>query len=508
MPTKRITTAQLQEQIQQRDNDLEVLQESIADLELALEDQGWERVLQGNVQGEFTRDGLKKIVSLARLMHLKNPLIKRGLAVQCHYVWGQGFTAQAKDDAINAVVQAFLDDTKNQVELTGDLAVQQKDRELATDGNLFLVLFVAPATGRVRLRSIPVHEVGDILCNPDDAKEPWYYKRTWTETRTDLATGRTETVQRTVYYPDYQYRPLALPATIGTAPVQWDSPVLHVKVGGYSDWKFGLSEVYAAIDWARAYKEFLEDWATITRAYAKFAWKMTTPGGKRGVAAAKTRLGTTQTTTQRETNPPATVASTFIGVEGMQMDPLRTAGATTKMEDGRRIMLMAAAAMNLPETFFSDVSVGTLATATSLDRPTELAMRTRQMLWQGILEHLLLFVVTWAVRAPAGALRGKGTVVRDPMTGTETVVWGKDVDATLDVDFPPLVDLAVKERVDAIMAAAPKLPKARLISSLLLNALGQDDIDSTLDDMFNKDGTPKEQPPVAAVATLQQPQEA
>jgi hypothetical protein len=37
--------------------------------------------------------------------------------------------------------------------------------------------------------------------------------------------------------------------------------------------------VYAALDWARAYKEFLEDWASIAKALSRFAWKSRTRQG-------------------------------------------------------------------------------------------------------------------------------------------------------------------------------------------------------------------------------------
>jgi len=35
--------------------------------------------------------------------------------------------------------------------------------------------------------------------------------------------------------------------------------------------QFGVSELYAACDWANAYKVFLEKWVTITDALSKFA---------------------------------------------------------------------------------------------------------------------------------------------------------------------------------------------------------------------------------------------
>lgn len=489
--TKRPTVARLQEQLQQRDDTLELFQERLAELELALEDAGWQRMLAG--EQEFSRDGLRQIAQLSRLMAIKNPLVKRGLTVQAHYVWGQGMTVRATQDAINDLVQQFLDDPKNQVEITGAQAQEQKDKELATDGNLFFVFFVNPSTGRVRLRSIPLGQVDDIICNPEDAKEPWFYKRVWTEQRLNPTTGVQTPVQRTAYYPDWQYRPKSRQQTIGGHSVHWSTPVYHVKVGGYSDWKFGLSEVYASIDWARAYKEFLEDWATITRAYSRFAWQLTTTGGKTGVQAAKNRIGTTLSNGggRPETNPPPTVGSTFVASEGTKLDPVKTAGASVKAEDGRRMLLMVAAALNLPETFFGDVSVGTLATAESLDRPTELAMKTRQRLWASVVSNILGFAFLWAVKAPAGPLRGLGTITIDPATNQETIAWRDDTDAHLDIDFPPIVAANVKQRIEAIDKAAKHVPDLQLVTRLVLSALGEDDIDELLTTMFDKDGIPK-----------------
>src|SRR5262249_50712420 len=157
--------------------------------------------------------------------------------------------------------------------------------------------------------------------------------------------------------------------TVRGVPVRWDAPIYHIKTGGFSDMRFGVPEIYAAVDWAKAYKEFLEDWATITRALSRFAWKASTKGGQRGVAALKSRLSTTlgSGAGMGETTPPPVTGSIAVMSEGNNLEPIKTAGATTSMEDGRRLLLMVCSALGLPETFFGDVSVGTLATATSLD---------------------------------------------------------------------------------------------------------------------------------------------
>ena len=127
--------------------------------------------------------------------------------------------------------------------------------------------------------------------------------------------------------------------------------------------KFGIPDVYAALDWARAYKEFLENWATISKALARFIWNLQVKGGSRSVTAGKTKLNTTLTTntTTGETNPPSTTGAMFIG-SGEDISPIRTAGAQTSPEQGRRLLLMVAAGVGLPETFFGDVATGNLAT--------------------------------------------------------------------------------------------------------------------------------------------------
>lgn len=472
-----------------------LLSERLAALEFALESLDW-RLLTTQAEQEFSRQGLQAIAELARVFYLKNPLIKRGVQVQRLYVWAQGWSVRAKEPEINAVLQAFLDDPKNQAELTGHQAKMQKETELQTDGNLFLVFFVKPESGRVQVRSLAFDEVQEVICNPEDAKEPWYYKRVWTQQKLG-ASGATEWVQATACYPDWRYNPLVRPGSMAGCPVRWGEPVFHIKTGGFSNWKFGCSEIYAAIDWAKAYKEFMEDWASIVRAYRKFAFQLTTTGGKSGIAAAKSKLSSTLGSSS-ESNPAPVSGSIFIAGDGANLQPVRTSGATVSAEDGRRLLLMVAAAVGLPETFFGDVSVGTLATANSLDRPTELAMRDRQTLWADIYGQIFNFVLLQAVKAPLGLLRGLGTVVPELEDGlvSELVEWDAEIDPHIDIDFPSIVNSSRKDDVAAVVQAATLDGKplggtldVKTVTRMLLSALGEDDIDEIMGDLF-PDGTP------------------
>lgn len=471
------------------------LTERLHELELALENQDWTR-LSWEADQEFTREGLRRIAELSRLMYLKNPLIRRGTRVQADYVFAQGVTIRSDDPEVNEFLQEFVDDERNQVGLFGHEALLSKERSLQLHGNLFLTLFTNKLTGRVVVRTIPAAQIDEIISDPQDQQTPWYYKRSWNEKQFDIGSGLSTPVPRQAYYPDWRYVPTAKPRSIGGQPVMWDAPIYHMAVGGLDDMQFGVSEAYPGLDWAKAYKSFLEDWATITRAYSRFAFSLTTKGGTRGVAAAKSTLATTfgNGGVGIETNPPPVTGATFIGSDGVKLDPIRTSGATTKMEDGRRLLLMVAASQGLPETFYGDVSVGTLATAESLDRPTELSFSSRQQLWKTILKAVCRYALSVMVRAPRSGLQGTVTVKDD---GTPKVMVrnadGQMVTPEIIVEFPPLVEHSTVDMIDAIIKASAKLPDARLIASLLLSALGVGDIDEVLERMF-PDGVVIDQP--------------
>lgn len=479
----------LVEELGWRDAVLDIFQERLAELELAQEDIGW---IRESVQTDFdfSRSGLRRIYRQARFYFLKNPLVRRAVVVQAHYVFGQGINISARSEPVNAVIQAFLDDPKNQSELTSHQARIDKEVELQLSGNLFFVLFPNPSTGHVRIRTIPVDEIDEIITNPDDAKETWYYRRVWTQVSFDPLTGRSASADRTDYYPNWRYIPLARPDSIGGSPVHWDMPIYHVKVGGTPGMRFGVPEVYPILDWAKAVKEDLEDFATIRRAHSRFAWRMTTTGGKTGIAAAKAKLGTTLAAlggTSAETNPPPVTGSTFISSPNVSMEPIKTAGAQPLPDDARRLWLMIAAGAGLPETFFGDVSTGNLATAKSLDRPTELKMRDRQTLWADVLTDILSYVIDRAVLAPGGPLDGQEVI---GPSGDRIVVLaddpatGEPMDRHIDVTFPPILERDVNQTIAAIVSAATldgKAPAGTLdqetLVRLLLTALGEDDVD-------------------------------
>lgn len=434
--------------------------ETIGALELQIEELGWRRM---GVDGEreLSRRGLDAIAKLARIMYLQNPLINRGVDLQALYVFGQGFTVTSSDEATQAALDALWADPAVSVEMSQQ-AMLGNEATLQIEGNLFFLLTSNLVTGKRYVRLIPSSEMVDIIFNPDDGAEPWLYKRAWQSSEFDERSGETAMKQRQGYYAAYRCTVQAPAAIAGSSLL--DGEIYHIKVGGMRDMKFGVSECYQGLSWALAYKDFLADWATLSRAYARFAMKLSPGGGRAGIASAKARLGTTVGTSGSggaETNPPAVAGSTFIAGDGVKLEAVKTANATTNPEQARQLKLMVVASFGMPETFFGDVNTGNLATASSLDRPTELKFRNRQMLWREIIADLCAFLVGGA---------------------------GLGANVNIDVKFPPILEHSVTETVGAIVDAATLSGRQlagtidlETTSRLLLAALGVEDPEAVIE---------------------------
>lgn len=482
-----------------------LLTESLADLQLALEDRGW-RSINAQVELDFSPEGRKALRSLCRSMSIANPLLKRGLGLRIGYIWGQGVQVRARatgDEAaqdVNAVVQKFWDD--NGSTLSDAQALEDHERGVATEGDRFLTCFTQPLTGSVQVRTALADEVVDIITNPDDRDDPWFYVRHIPQKVVEpgLAgnTTRTRSQILKVLHPAVGYWPTVRPRSIDGAVVRWDAPILHVKVNSPTGWRFGIPDVYASVAWARAYKDFLVDWAQLTKALSSIAFQAS--GGSRSkaqdIAGKLTAARQQQSTGTIGPIPPmgsagaSAAGATTVGTPDVRLEAVSKSGATIDANSGKPLAGMAAAGLGVPVTMLlADPGVtGARAVAETLDLPTVLEMGMRRLIWQGYLTRLLNYVIDQAVLAPRGPLRG--SLLRDE--------WGKlriqlagEVERTLDWDWPPLAEVDLVELVKAIVEAeATTVGQAVPLTMLrlLLNALGVEDVDEILEGVVDDDG--------------------
>lgn len=438
-------------------------------------------------QSIHSRGLLTEVTRLTRTASIMNPLLRRAMSLRCAYIWGSGVsitaTAQGGDGQdVNAVVQAFLDTPGNQ--LVEDLVDQVNERALGTDGNVFLAHFTDPRTGAVSVRRLPWEQVSEIITNPEDSSEPWYYRRDWSVTVIDQNTGRMRTEVRRAYYPDLGYRPAIRPKQLAwqearSWPVFWDAPVLHMAVNRLDGWTFGTGDLLAAVDWARAYSIFLEDWAKLVKSLSTFAWRATTKSTKttnvaRQLAAAAAGM---------------TVGGAVVETADQSLEAIPKTGATIDSGSGRPLAAMVASATDVPVTMLlGDPGVtGARATAETLDRPTEDMASMRRQAWTATFRRSLDYVIDQAILAPSGPL--KGTVTRDPYTGAMVCSLTDGTPRSLEIVWPELDETPVDVLVKAIVTAdsTQKLPPLTVVR-LLCDALGIDDVDEVIDQVTDEQG--------------------
>lgn len=483
---REVALNELKEESNVNFNNFEYLKERLAQLEFAFEDQGWERI-SDQINKEFSRSGIAMINDAARLFWLKNPLIRRAVLTQANYVFGQGINIASDNEDVNVVIQDFLDDTKNKAELTSHQNRMLKEIELQLFANIFFVFFTDKLTGAVKVRTIPEQEMKIIISDPDDNKTPLFYKRVYSLQKFNTKEGEfTGSQTITKYYRDWK----ATESDLRKVSLEFEEAVIyHVSVNKLSDMQFGVSEVYSAIDWAKAYKSFLEDWATITKAYAKFAWNLTAKN-KTGMARAKAKLNTTLSSSNTETNPPPAAGSTLTHTEGTKMEPIKTAGATTKADDGDKLVHMVSAATGIFFHYLTgDPSTGNLATAKSMERPMELQFKNRQQLWVEVYTNILNYVIDRSIVASAGKLAGS----RDK---EQNIILAGEEDRMLSITFPDILQKDTKAHIEAILKAATLDGKQlagtielKVVARMVLEALGESDIDEMIKNMF-PDGQP------------------
>jgi len=443
----------------------ELLESALQDLESQAREQGWQVLFGGGNEHELSKSALNIINNLGRVNWLKQPLIKRPIELQVLYVFAQGMTVKAADPEVDAVVQKFLEDPENTLSFSSHLAREMNERAMRIDGNLMFALFTNESTGRVIVRYVPFYEVTDIICNPEDRYRPWYYLRAFTVDDFSTVTGLVTPKQTYAYHPDWRYNPEEKPEKINGYPVHWNAPIMHVKVNCLPDMKYGVSEVYAALDWAKAYKIHLENGSKLWQAFARFAFSLTTKGGSTAIASAKERIKgiLTPSTATGSTTDQKPVASVFTSGEGVKLDTIKTSGVTTSMDDARRFMLQAGSATGTPEHMLAmDPSTSNLATSKTMERPLELQFVSRQTLWIGIWTDVLNYVIDQSIKAENGRLEGFAHT--DDYTGQVRYYIGTDpgedaeiteeIPRTVSITFPPLLEHDIVQTVAALISGA------------------------------------------------------
>ncbi len=393
----------IRESLQLSESALEGAIGATGDINLMLANVEWRREINLSWL-EFSRWGIQQIILISRLYYVKNPICRRLVDVCSAYVFARGVEVTTNNPKANDVLKSFF--TRN-ARVFGQIALCEAEKRKDYDGNLFWALFSDKVDkGLVDARLIDATEIQDIVCDPEDSDTPWYYRRQWSQRNFDPANGVTVTTED-CWYPALGYDPPAKPDSIQGHKVMWESPVYHRKCGYVGKWLFGCPRIFPMLDWAREARHYLEAVASVAQSLMQIALVWKTKGGQSAIAGIKQQIGTTvgPSTPLWDTNPPAVPGASVVSGPGTTVEAFNAKAGGLDPDGVRQYKLMCCMVAGVPETFLADVSTGNLATATSLDRPTETVFLEKQEAWVEDLTVIAKYVLQVSAGAPSGKLR-------------------------------------------------------------------------------------------------------
>lgn len=360
-------------------DELELLiREATASVEkdLALEDAGWIN-LSGTTGDVITSAERITNLKLSRLYAIKDPLGKQAIRLWTDYTFGSGMTWSVAEDNETAkkALKSFWDAKANQTILSARGQRKSSDK-LLIDGEVFFAIFLG-ANGEAKIRCIDPLEITEIITDPDDIEDVKFYKRVWSD--------RQGIQRETIYRSTTNLKNEAAKDAFGNSVQKNDEAlVYHLTYNTIS--QRGNPLLLPALIWMKYHTKFLSSRIAIMLALAKFAWKGKVKGGQTAVDAIKAK------THDKE----VAAGSTLYENLGVDTTPIKTeTGASAAYQDGRMIKHMICAAVGIPEQYFGDISIGSLATAQTVELPMMKMFQSYQKVWSDtyqdidevILEH-------------------------------------------------------------------------------------------------------------------------
>ena len=427
--------------------------------ELALEDSGW-YTLGSNSYAVIQPIQRFENVRASRLYCVRDPLAFQSIRLWTDYTFGTGMSYNAKDEKTQIVLDKFWQDPDNRPVLSA--SGQRKLSDKANiDGELFFVVFLG-TKGKATIRSIEPLEITEIISDPDDIDSVLYYRRDWSDQQGHY---------HTTYYRSATNlkNEAAIDSTHRGVSATDEGIVFHKAFNTIS--QRGNPLMLPALDWLKQYRKFLAARVAIMLAMARFAWRLKVKGGQAAVDAQSSKLST-------EDGAPA-AASTIAENEGVDMSPIKTdTGAKNAIDDGKMLKLQVFTTAGFPETYYGDVSVGSLATAKTVELPVIKMIQSRQQIFEDLFQDIDELVMAHNKIAPTN--------------------W------YVDRNWPPITPrdaLAFADAVSKVVASFPSFGGSEAVMQATLTALG---IDDTAEVIAQLDKNIAANPEAAELRVLQQ----
>jgi len=347
-------------------------------------------LLSGDPADEgITEQERLKGVSLSRRMYHWDVMYKSIIRLWTNFGFGRTVSVTCRDDRAQEVWGEFWDANRNSRWLGERL--HTLSHRILVDGEFFPTIFTSKSTGLSTLRIVKTDQIGEILTLPDDQDMPVWYRRTWTPA------GQETSVDW--YYPhwgaDVETRG-AVPLGDGQIEAESEQAVItmqHAILPGL--FPRGVPLLLAGQVWFGEYADFLSDRRSLTKLVAMFAEDITATGGSRAIDAVKGFFNSSFASgSDSESNPPPAVGAPFVHNDAVsrKRSPLTT-GASDAMSDGAMFLGQVGMSGGIYPHYLGMGEAFRLATATSMEWPSEVQWELYRNLWATIWRNMVKCVL-------------------------------------------------------------------------------------------------------------------
>lgn len=399
-----------------------------------LEEPGWIQ-MGGSTDKDAAPGDHRKMGEEAWKAYLFHPMGSRQVEFITSFIAGLGFKVKADDQEAQPAVDAFVSDPANR----WDEAHEEIVRRGEIEGEAFVVLF--QQNGKVVMREIEPAEIEEIICDPDDVNTPLWYFRAY---RRRVWSGRSyNEVLVEQFIPalgatNEQLARVSVPLDLAVK----DRVVTHIRFGGVSTRKRGVSPMASHLSWMRRYSAMLVSRDDNLKARSSWAWDVSVDSSDAKVVNAY----------KDQHKKPPRPGSINVHSSKVVWEPMApNVGAGDAKEDLRAVKMMSVAGSGLPEhALTGDASNGNFASSKVQDMPMIKLIESRQKRWSSFWRRVFGYVM--AAEIKAGTLPSK---VTDELKGEGETTTKKvrPIRTTVTCMYPEIYMQSAEERLKQAQAA-------------------------------------------------------
>lgn len=355
-----VTMKEIQSEMSDLRANNELLEESLNEMADRYRTLSWDLLDGYDQEGGLSLEKLQELEQVLSDMAATNPLMKRAAQLRHSYVFGKGVAFKG----LKPQAEVVKDNPVNERALFSVQAYEEMNLAKFCAGNFFVLY-----NKRTKLFTrVPLREISAIETDPDSSERIWHIKRRW------LSQGK----NKEMWYPLNTTPDSARRSTISNVPVSKDAVMFHETSNKQVGWALGVPDALAAMSWAIAYSNYLKNNATLVKAYAQFAYKVSSQT-KKGIdnSAAKIAQGG--------------VGGTALQALGNELTPVNATGSQVNFNNGQPLAAMVASSLGVSVIALLSspgAAGGSYGAAATLDGPTLIGMATIQDTWTLFFKNL------------------------------------------------------------------------------------------------------------------------